>query len=318
MKKRLLAILMTVCMVISMAPAAFAAGSVFTDVNADDWFAEEVEYVYDNGLMNGVGDNKFDPNGNVTRAMMWTTLARIAGENTTGSDPWWLAGQQWAIKTGVSDGTMATDNITREQLVTMLYRYAQLKGYDVSVGENTNILSYTDAFGVNEWAVAAMQWACGAGIINGIDGALQPQGYATRAQLAAILYRFVEEVVNAAPATYTVTFMWNYGNKGVYETVEVEDGETVGSLKNPSRGGYSFSGWYTEDGERFTLNTKVTEDIVLYAKWRKNVSSHTHNYKTWTANGDGTHTGICSCELAQPVNARNAKESKQVNLQYEN
>ena len=282
MKKRLLAILLTVCMVISMAPAAFAAGSVFTDVNADDWFAEEVEYVYDNGLMNGVGDNKFDPNGNVTRAMMWTTLARIAGENTTGSDPWWLAGQQWAMETGVSDGTMATDNITREQLVTMLYRYAQLKGYDVSVGENTNILSYTDAFGVNEWAVAAMQWACGAGIINGIDGALQPQGYATRAQLAAILYRFVEEVVNAAPATYTVTFMWNYGNKGVYETVQVEDGETVGSLRNPSRSGYTFSGWYTEDGDRFTLNTKVTEDIVVYAKWSEYVYIPVHTH-SWTA-----------------------------------
>ena len=141
MKKRLLAILLTVCMVLSMAPTALAAGSVFTDVKAGDWFAEEVEYVYDNGLMNGVGDNKFDPNGNVTRAMMWTTLARIAGENTAGGDPWWLAGQQWAMKTNVSDGPMATDNITREQLVTMLYRYAQLKGYDVSVGENTNILS---------------------------------------------------------------------------------------------------------------------------------------------------------------------------------
>ena len=87
MKKRLLAILLTVCMVLSMAPAALAAGSVFTDVNTGDWFAEEVEYVRDNGLMNGVGDNKFDPNGNVTRAMMWTTLARIAGENTTSSDP---------------------------------------------------------------------------------------------------------------------------------------------------------------------------------------------------------------------------------------
>ena len=156
MKKKLLAILLTVCMVLSMAPAALAADSVFTDVNTGDWFAEEVEYVYDNGLMNGVGDNKFDPNGNVTRAMMWTTLARIAGENTTGSDPWWLAGQKWAMENGISDGTIATENITREQLVTMIWRYAKYIDMDVSEGEDTNILSYTDAFDVNEWAISAM------------------------------------------------------------------------------------------------------------------------------------------------------------------
>ena len=195
MKKKLLAILLTVCMVLSMAPAALAAGSVFTDVNAGDWFAEEVEYVYDNGLMNGVGDNAFDPSGTVTRAMVWTTLARLDGVNTAGSDPWWLAGQKWAMENGISDGTMAENNITREQLVTMIWRYAKYIDMDVSEGEDTNILSYTDAFDVNEWAIPAMQWACAVGIINGIDGALQPQGDASRAQLAAILYRFVEEVV---------------------------------------------------------------------------------------------------------------------------
>lgn len=195
MKKKLLAILLTVCMVLSMAPAALAADSVFTDVKADDWFSEEVKYVYDNGLMNGVGDNTFDPSGTVTRAMVWTTLARQDGVNTAGSDPWWLAGQKWAMENGISDGTMATENITREQLVTMIWRYAKYIDMDVSEGENTNILSYTDALDVNEWAVSAMQWACAVGIINGIDGALQPQGDASRAMLAAILYRFVEEVM---------------------------------------------------------------------------------------------------------------------------
>ena len=300
MKKKLLAILLTVCMVLSMAPAALAADSVFTDVKAEDWFADEVKYVYDNGLMNGVGDNAFDPSGSVTRAMVWTTLARLDGVNTAGSDPWWLAGQKWAMENGISDGTMAENNITREQLVTMIWRYAKYIDMDVSEGEDTNILSYTDALDVNEWAISAMQWACGVGIINGIDGALQPQGYATRAQLAAILYRFVEEVVDAAPATYTVTFMWNYGNKGVYETVDVESGKTVGSLRNPSRGGYSFSGWYTEDGDRFTLNTKVTADIVVYAKWSEYVyiPTHTHNYGEWEANGDCTHSQKCSCGAA--------------------
>ena len=107
---------------------------------------------------------------------MWTTLARIAGENTTGSDPWWLAGQKWAMENGISDGTIATENITREQLVTMIWRYAKYIDMDVSEGDDTNILSYTDAFDVNEWAISAMQWACAVGIINGIDGALQPPG----------------------------------------------------------------------------------------------------------------------------------------------
>jgi len=302
MKKKLLAILLTVCMVLSMAPAALAADSVFTDVKADDWFADEVKYVYDNGLMNGVGDNAFDPSGSVTRAMVWTTLARLDGVNTAGSDPWWLAGQKWAMENGISDGTMAENNITREQLVTMIWRYAKYIDMDVSEGEDTNILSYTDALDVNEWAISAMQWACGVGIINGIDGALQPQGDASRAMLAAILYRFVEEVANAAPAAYTVTFMWNYGDKGIYETVEVEDGKTVGSLRNPSRSGYTFSGWYTEDGDRFTLSTKVTEDIVVYAKWSKDVyiPSHTHNWTAGTpvpptCSSEGYTPYTCSC-----------------------
>ena len=302
MKKKLLAILLTVCMVLSMAPAALAAGSVFTDVKADDWFADEVKYVYDNGLMNGVGDNAFDPSGTVTRAMVWTTLARLDGVNTAGSDPWWLDGQQWAMENEISDGTMAENNITREQLVTMIWRYAKYIDMDVSEGEDTNILSYTDALNVNEWAFSAMQWACAVGIINGIDGALQPQGNATRAQLAAILYRFVEEVANAAPAAYTVTFMWNYGDKGIYETVEVEDGKTVGSLRNPSRSGYTFFGWYTEDGDRFTLNTKVTADIVVYAKWSKDVyiPSHTHSWTAGTpvpptCSSEGYIPYTCSC-----------------------
>ena len=124
MKKRVFSILLALCIILSLAPAAFAAEGVITDVKADDWFAKEVAYVYENKLMNGVGNNAFDPNGSVSRAMVWTTLARLEGVNTTGSNPWYLAGQNWAMVTGVSDGTEPNGNITREQLVTMLYRYA--------------------------------------------------------------------------------------------------------------------------------------------------------------------------------------------------
>jgi uncharacterized repeat protein (TIGR02543 family) len=309
MKKRILSILLAACMTLSLAPAVFAADGVMADVKADDWFAREVAYVYENNLMNGVGDNAFQPEGKVSRAMVWTTLARMDGVTTAGSDPWYRAGQNWAMVTGVSDGTDPNGNITREQLVTMMYRYAQLKGYDVSVGENTNILSYDDAFSVSEWAVAAMQWACGTGLINGIGTKLEPRGSAIRAELAVILYRYAEKVTTAQPEpevevkpeTYTVTFRYNYGSKGVFATVTVEAGQAAGSVGRPSRSGYTFAGWYTSDGERFTSRTVVTSDMTVQAKWKEIVEEeeeipvHSHQYTNYVSSLDGTHTGTCSC-----------------------
>jgi len=314
MKKRVFSILLALCMILSLAPAAFAAEGVITDVKADDWFAKEVAYVYENKLMNGVGNNAFDPNGSVSRAMVWTTLARLEGVNTTGSNPWYLAGQNWAMVTGVSDGTDPNGNITREQLVTMLYRYAQLKGYDVSEGKNTSLTSYGDSASVSPWAVEAMKWACGAGLINGVGSKLAPQGSAIRAQLAVVLYRYAEKVtpaqpepeVEVKPKTYTVTFQYNYGGRGTYATVTVEEGSTAGSAGRPSRAGYTFAGWYTSDGERFHSRTVITSDLTVYAKWREIVEEeepeeeetpvHTHQYTNYVSHYDGTHTGTCSCD----------------------
>lgn len=308
MKKRLFSVLLAVCMLLSAAPAAFASGTAFADVQAGDWFAREAAYVFEKNLMNGMDGNTFQPNGKVSRAMVWTTLARLDGVNTEGSAPWYRAGQDWAVVTGVSDGTDPNGRITREQLVTMMYRYAQLKGYDVSVGENTNILSYDDAFSISEWAAPAMQWACGAGLIHGNGAKLEPQGAANRAQLAVILYRYAEQVVpaqtqpeaEAAPETYTVTFEYHYGSKGVFATVTVEAGQTVGSVGRPSRAGYTFAGWYTADGDRVTSRTVVTSDLTVQAKWKKiveeeEISVHTHQYTGYRSNFDGTHTGTCSC-----------------------
>ena len=154
--------LLVVIMILSMAPTTLAASSVFTDVKADDWFADEVKYVYDNGLMQGVGNNKFDPNGMTTRAMIVTILWRLENEPAVNyamnfedvvANTWYTEAVRWAasekIVEGYGNGKFGTDDaITREQMVTILYRYAQYKGYDVSVGENTNILSYGDAFDV--------------------------------------------------------------------------------------------------------------------------------------------------------------------------
>ena len=164
----------------------------FADVADGAWYADSVNYVTEKGLMNGTDATHFAPNGTTTRGMLMTVLARYAGEDTTGSTPWYQKGMDWAKANGVSDGTKPTANITREQLVTMLYRYAKENGMDVSVGEDTNILSYTDAQAVSAYAVEAMQWACGAGIVNGSDGKLNLKANATRAQVSAILMRFCE------------------------------------------------------------------------------------------------------------------------------
>jgi len=161
-------------------------GKTFVDVDKSDWFADAVAYVTDKGLMNGTGSDTFSPNASTTRSMLMTVLARYAGEDTTGSTPWYQKGMEWAKANGVSDGTNPEVNITREQLVTMLYRYAG------SPKANGSLNSFSDAASVSSYAVNAMQWAVTNGIVNGSNGKLNPQNNATRAQVAAILMRFCE------------------------------------------------------------------------------------------------------------------------------
>lgn len=165
----------------------------YDDVSADAWYYDAVEYVSKNGIMNGMGESVFQPDTTMNRAMIWTMLARLDGADTEGGDSWYSVGQEWAVGAGISDGTDPMGDVTREQLITMLYRYAVYKGQDVSVGEETNILSYADADQVSEWAISAFQWACGAGIIEGDEnGLITPTATATRAQAAAILMRSIE------------------------------------------------------------------------------------------------------------------------------
>ena len=161
-------------------------GKTFSDVEKSDWFADAVAYVTDKGLMNGTGSDTFSPNASITRGMLMTILARYAGEDTTGSTPWYQKGMEWAKANGVSDGTNPEVNITREQLVTMLYRYAGSPKADGKLD------SFFDAASVSTYAENAMQWAVANGIVNGSNGKLNPQDNATRAEVAAILMRFCE------------------------------------------------------------------------------------------------------------------------------
>lgn len=163
----------------------------FIDVGGH-WAESNIYYVVNRGVFAGTSANTFSPELPMTRAMVWTILARLENPNipSTGAN-WYAAAREWAMANGISDGTNPMNNVTREQFAAMLYRYSQLKGKDVSVGEDTNILSYDDAFSVSEWAMPAMQWACGAGLINGIGTNLVPQGNATRAQVATIMARYL-------------------------------------------------------------------------------------------------------------------------------
>ena len=166
-------------------------GSSFTDVPAGSWYEEAVNYVHEKGLMNGTSKNSFSPNANTTRGMIVTILARVEGVNTNGT-PWYAAGQKWAMDNGISDGTNMPGVITREQLATILYRYAKQKGYDVS--KSAALTAFSDADKVSGYAAEAMQWAVAEGLLQGSNGKLNPQGSATRAQVATILMRFMEKI----------------------------------------------------------------------------------------------------------------------------
>lgn len=179
----------------------------FTDVNIGDWFYKSVEYTVKYGLFNGTGKTTFEPDGLLTRAMLVTALWRADGKPLTDytipfddvdTNGYYTEAVCWAasnnIVNGVSKNEFAPDDyITREQIAAIIYRYAQHKGYDASMRDDTNILSYTDAESISEYAIPSVQYAVGAGLIKGkSETTLNPKDNATRAEIAAILHRFFE------------------------------------------------------------------------------------------------------------------------------
>lgn len=175
----------------------------FTDVKSDDWFSGAIEFVHKKNLMKGVSDNEFAPNENLSRAMIVTILYRMENEPSASfnkfgdvnADEWYGAAVAWASENGIVNGVSENefapnDNLTREQMAAIIYRYIKFKGKDVSVGENTNILSYTDAESVSEYAVEAICYAVGSGLMKGdSETTLNPSGTATRAETATIIMR---------------------------------------------------------------------------------------------------------------------------------
>mgnify|MGYP002569112884 FL=1 len=167
--------------------AVFGQGGLpFVDVSANAWYYETVKAAYEAGLMNGVTDTEFAPNAPLTRAMIWTILARASGVDTEGGATWYAKAQEWAVTKGVSDGEDPMGNVTREQLVTMLWR---LNGSEVMTGYIGN---YIDTGDISEWANNAMLWAVQNGIIEGDENmALAPKADTTRAQAATFFVRYL-------------------------------------------------------------------------------------------------------------------------------
>lgn len=181
----------------------------FTDVDTAKWYHLSVDYVLTHKMMNGVSSRAFAPNANLTRGMLVQILYNLEGKpkgtaanfSDVQADAWYAEAVGWAasnkVVTGYADGTFRPNAaVTREQAAAILYRYAQSKGIDVSVGENTNILSYVDVQQASEYAILALQWAVGAGVLNGKNGGrLAPTGTATRAEIAAIMQRWCENII---------------------------------------------------------------------------------------------------------------------------
>lgn len=179
----------------------------FDDLDINLWYHPDTDYVLSGGLMNGTAEKTFAPDENLTRAMLVTVLYRNEGEPTADNGhsftdvekgAYYENAVSWAQQNGVVKGISETEfapdaPITREQIAAILHRYAQWKGIDVSVGEDTNILSYRDFDMISEYAIASLQWAAGTGLLKGrTETTLNPRDNATRAEIAAILHRFLE------------------------------------------------------------------------------------------------------------------------------
>ncbi|CDC30025.1 putative uncharacterized protein [Firmicutes bacterium CAG:466] len=183
----------------------------FTDVSSSDWFFKGVEYVVDKGIMSGVSENQFDPSGKLTRAMLVQMLYNMESRPACDTQnafidvpvgQWYTDAVIWAndakIVSGMGEGLFAPNmEITREQMVAMLYNYAKYKGYDVTA--SADLSTFADSASVSAWAQPAMQWAVAEGYISGMgDNQLAPQGTATRAEIASVIMRFMEATAETA------------------------------------------------------------------------------------------------------------------------
>ena len=182
-----------------------AKPATYSDVKTNDWFYDSVKYVSENGIMNGITEKEFAPNNNLTRAMFVTVLYRIEGSPETGMSPfgdvgsgsWYEKAVSWATENNIVNGVSETEfapnnNITREQMAAILYRYATYKGKDVTLKGNANTLSFDDTEEISGYAISALQWAVENGLMSGESpSTINPKNNSTRAQAATVFMRML-------------------------------------------------------------------------------------------------------------------------------
>ena len=317
MKKRILAMFLCLCMLLSMLPLSALAddsttGTGYSDIKSTAWYYPSVQYVTENSLMNGVGNNRFAPGETLTRGMLVTILYRADGSpSVSGSCPftdvkesrYYYNAVLWAVENEITKGVSTTSfapevEITREQMTVFLYRYAAYKGYDVSA--TADLSGYTDAGSISNYAKTAMAWANATGLIKGrTSTTLAPKGLATRAEAATLIHRyFINIVAGTERSEYTVTFMLNDGSEGAYLVNTVHNGDTVSRPDAPNSEFYSFTGWYTDPygAEAYDFSTQVKSDLYIYAGWdAPDGGDGLYGYSS----GGGTDASITGAEVTE-------------------
>ncbi|GEM_PF-2718627 len=284
MKKKLISIILCLALAVSFIPtlafaadneaaktenAVTAAAKTFDDVSAEKWFAEAVAYVTEKGLMNGISDSEFNPAGTATRGMVVTVLYRIAGspevtEKAAFTDvpdsAWYADAVSWASKNGivkgVSDKEFAPDkNITREQLASIIYRYAQSLGEGFT-GDYMFNLEYADKDQISEYAQEGIMWCTMNGIINGkTETAIAPKDPASRAEIASILMRFNERNADGEEAFMPENFLEEKCKKDVFESYD----EIIGLLEKGNA--YAYIELQGYDGQMLAIAESVYDNL---------------------------------------------------------
>lgn len=299
---------------VEVAPASAPAS--FKDVPAGTWYQPWVKYASSNGLMTGLKDDLggysgyFDPDAQLTRAQVATVLWRAAGSPSQGSSKfpdtvkgsWYDEAVAWCVSAGVVTGyTSGPDKgcfrpdraVTREELATMVWRFAKTQGIDVSNPDPTKFNATVDHASVSSFAVEPLKWTAAAGIMGGVDYGngqygLEPQGTATRAQAAKVFSVLVRDILSGKVQVPTVgkcTITFNSNGGSAVKSQTVKPGGKVTKPANPTKTGHTFKGWYSDKGCKtaFNFNTQVKSNITLYAKWEANKVK-----VTFDANGGST------------------------------
>ena len=319
----------------ALAPAPAQAAS-FRDVPSGQWYTSWVDKASDLGLMSGFTDpatgrptGYFGPDEPLTRAQVATVLWRMAGGPSSGhaSFPdvergsWYDAPVAWCVKAGVVTGyTSGPDRgyfrpdrpVTRQELATMVYRYAKYAGMDVADPDPSAFRSTTDWRTVDSWASEALTWTAAAGVLSGVDNhdgtySVVPFGTATRA-MAAKVFVVLSGSPSAAKASYTVTFNSNGGSAVKAQTVK--NGAKASKPADPAKSGYLFKGWYSDKSltKAFNFNSTVKSNLTLYAKWEaKATYTVTFNANGGTAvKAQSVSSGAKASKPANPTKAGHA------------